>query len=273
MRILLLLLTLLGLAVGLVLNSDLLCARFEPPVASPAQRAARVGVLGASASAGAGTALPLAAYLSATLPPESQVFDHTDPDLARSPRARGENAIHALERDEPTLVVAVDFVFWFAHSVRLSRARRDAVAQALGLLDRFECPLVVGDLPSLATNEIPAETRPGPTELAALNAEIRAWAAERENVEVLSLSGAQTLQADWLQSDGLHPNSAGLEELSRRTLVAAGLGELGWRFDPARLEDEEHGDAGLRINVVNERGERIRDGELRFSFRWTDLLK
>lgn len=273
MRILLILLTLLGLGVGLVLNSDLLCARFEPPIGSPEQQAARVGVLGASASAGAGAALPLAAYLSATLPPESQVFDHTDPDLSRNPRVRGERAVRALERDEPTLLVAVDFVFWFAHSVRLSRARRDAVAQALGLLDRFECPLVVGDLPSLDTDEIPADARPGPTELAALNAQIRAWAEERENVQVLPLSGAQTLHTDWLQSDGLHPNAKGLEELSRRTLVAAGLADLGWRFDPARLPTEENGETGLRIDVVNERGERVRDGELRFSFRWTELLK
>jgi len=269
-RILLLLLTLLGLGVGLVLNSDLLCARVEPPVAGPEHRAARVGVLGASA--GVRDALPLAAYLSATLPPESQVFDHTDPDLSRSPRARGASAVAALEQDEPTLVVAVDFVFWFAHSVRLSRARRDAVAQALGLLDRFECPLVLGDLPSLATHDLLAESRPGATELAALNAEIRAWAAERENVEILPLSGTEALRKEWLQDDGLHPNAAGLEELSKRTLAVAGLGELGWRFDPARLATEERGQTGLRIDVVNERGERIRDGELRFSFRGADLL-
>ena len=120
---------------------------------------------------------------------DAVVIDHADPDLSRSPRTRGESAVRALLEAEPTLVVAVDFVFWFAHTSRLPRARRDDVDQALALLDHFEGRLVAGDLAALDTSTLPAAQRPGAEEVAALNARIHAWAEERSNVSIVELSG------------------------------------------------------------------------------------
>ena len=265
MRILLPFLILVGLGVALTWSSDLFRAPFEPPMASPHQLTERVGVLGASTSTGDGATPPLAAYLRATLPPDSLVLDHADPDLGHSPRARGASAVRALLLEDPTLVVALDFVFWFAHSESLARARRDSVARALSLLDHFACTVIVGDLPAPRTSGLPAEARPGPIELVALNEQIRSWAAERENVQLVRLSGSETLRTDWLQDDGFHPSAAGFTELSRRALSAAGLDEAGWVFDPARLEGASSAASTLRVEVVDERGSLLRDGELRFS--------
>ena len=273
MRILLPFLILVGLGVGLLLNSDLWRESGEPAAGvSPRPAIERVGVLGASASAGVGAANPLAAVLRATLPAEAEVLDRTDPDLARSPRARGERAVRALLEEQPTWVVAADFVFWFAHGAELARVRADDVDHALALLDLFSCPVVVGDLPTLETGEIPATRRPGPAELASLNARIRAWADARDHVSVLALSDPATLRPEWLQPDGLRPNEAGLVELAERAIAAAGLGEAGWHFDPARLGARESGPARLEIEVTDERNTRLRDGALRFSFRPPDRL-
>lgn len=269
MRILFPFLILSGLGAGLALNSNLWSAPAGLPSSTPAQLTARVGVLGASASAGVGAGHPLAAYLAASLPADAEVIDEADPDLSRSPRTRGESAVQALLEAEPTLVVAVDFVFWFGHTSRLARGRRDDVEQALALLDRFTGRVVVGDLATLDASELPAAQRPGAEERAALNARIVAWAKERANASVISLSGAQTLEPEWLQEDGFHPNEAGLAELARRSLAAAGLDSTGWSFDPARLEAASSGPTRLRVEVVDERGTPMRDGTLQFSFGTT----
>jgi hypothetical protein len=173
---------------------------------------------------------------------------------------------------KPTLVVAVDFVFGFAHTAALERTRRDDLDQALALLDRFSCRIVVGDLAALDASELTAAQHPDAAELASLNARILGWAKARPNVSVLELSGAQALKPAWLQDDGLHPNEPGLIELARRVLHAAGLGDAGWSFDPARLEPTGSGASGIRVEVVDERGRRARDGVLQFAFQGADLL-
>jgi hypothetical protein len=105
-------------------------------------------------------------------------------------------------RDQnPTLVVALDFLFWFGYGEIASEdARLAMLERGLGQLEGFDCPVLVGDFPDMQAALrgkshlarggpllMPAQV-PAPETLAKLNAKLAAWAAERPNVVLVPLS-------------------------------------------------------------------------------------
>lgn len=154
---------------------------------------------------------------------------------------------------KPTLVVALDFLFWFAHGVPSDDAsRRAAMDEGLGLLDHFSCPLVVGDLPdvSVAGERTPVIrlVLPSRETLTWANERIRQWVSKRNlttptllvplaDAVAAQLAGASLRIGDreyktdgLLQADRLHPTKDGEVMLSRlveQALVAGSLSRPG----------------------------------------------
>lgn len=149
--------------------------------------------------------------------------------------------IHALT-NHPTLVIGVDFPFWFCYGEGTNDAARlQRFDQGLKLLESIPCPLVLGDLPdaSAAVNKIlRPDQMPSLTAIAAANQRLNAWAAGRSQVVVVELStfmrqaatnraltiGGYTL-ADGttrmlLQNDALHPSPPGCAVLALAVLEA-----------------------------------------------------
>jgi hypothetical protein len=165
-------------------------------------------------------------------------------------------------------VVAIDFLFWFGYGTMDAKggeidneAERLALLEhGLGLLEDFECPLVLGDFPDMSAAVgkmlLPAQM-PAKSTLPLLSKRVREWAAEREHVRVLAIAEVvQQLGSDGetrigrhafpagtelLQPDQLHPTLeglAGVAQLVCDELIAAGF---------ARAEDFERDlDALLR---------------------------
>jgi len=50
---------------------------------------------------------------------------------------------------EPTAVLAVDFLFWFAYGEKPESRRAEDLEGALKLLEKFDVPVVVGTLPNM----------------------------------------------------------------------------------------------------------------------------
>lgn len=210
----------------------------EPPAPLSAELFARVAVLGASSAAGfnlqleTGTPTRLADFLDqALLVPHEVVFDGATELFFLDPEGIGESSVREALAARPSLVVAPDFLFWFFYGDgRTTAARRARLEHGLSLLDAFDCPLVIGDLPYMheaAGGMIPHIAMPMGDSFDAANARLRAWAAEREEVTVLPfVTMNQTLKSGlayrvgdfvWdpaelgglLQADHLHPNLAG----------------------------------------------------------------
>jgi hypothetical protein len=220
-----------------------------PPAAVPAVATSaileRPVVIGASLSAGfglyheVGEVVTLADVVDAALAaPHGPVQGFGNGFFFQAPLERGHEQIERARSQDPTLVVALDFLFWFGYGMPLTEPERLALLErGLELLGAVECPLLVGDFPDMRAAlesdfEIlgqrmiyPAQV-PAPATLALLNARLRAWAAERANVVVAPLAefaaltnaGAElefrgrTLaggRAAFLQRDLLHPNLAG----------------------------------------------------------------
>lgn len=248
---------------------------------------ARVALVGASATAGFGAIIDDGAGGSA-LTTLSHVFAAA---VNRRPRAIVSNGGHLMfftapmdvgaslvanaRSTGPTLVVAVDFLFWFGYGSRGADGRPiddemdrlDMLESGLAFLDAFECPLVVGDLPDMSPAiglMLSAAQVPAPDTLEILNARLHDWAAERPHVIVLPF--ARLVDAmrtnepfvvgdrSWpagsermlVQPDRLHPTPRGLVAVMQ--MVAHALLE---RFPQLRASDFEL-DPDLVIRRVQE---------------------
>ena len=178
---------------------------------------ARVIVLGSDLSDGfgleqkseAGVRTTLADIAEAALLAEhAPVRGQTSARMAVNTAANGRQLVGNARDRNPTLIVALDFLFWYGHGAQGSDAARMSLfEQGLAQLESFPCPIVVGDLPDLGAalggqspvlGGRPALTReqlPSAKAREELNERLQAWAADRPNVVVVPLS---TLYVDAL---------------------------------------------------------------------------
>lgn len=214
----------------------------------------RVVVIGASASAGFTMSEPfggtntdecqLSRYLDAAIKvPHAPVKNLANALLFLNPEAFGPLQVQAATNNHPTLVVGVDFLFWFCYgdgATDAERARR--FENGLKLLDAIHCPLVIGDIPdaSSATNTGIISIAQVPSEAArhAANRRLRQWAAKHPRVTIVPLAKFmrdtkanraiklhdQTVPAGktraLLQHDQLHPTPQGAAVLALGILDA-----------------------------------------------------
>lgn len=215
-----------------------------------------ISVIGASVSGGFVDPRPapdgsrnetvdLVRALSGVLPDdEVRVRQCANVAMYLNPEGFGKRAVERALKGDPDLVLAVDFVFWFGYG-RRAHSMESALTlqrQGLALLERFECPVVVGDYPDMASADprmLPPGAVPEPDVLAALNEGVRRWAEGRDNVRLFRVSEwghhirtdgyRVTLDdgevvarpEDLLQGDRLHMNRFGMALLAHRLLAEA----------------------------------------------------
>lgn len=184
-------------------------AQAAPPSA-PAKTGAlsRILVLGASLSQGfglerdVGAPVLFADVVEGTLRVEHEsVRSQAALLFFASPLSAARNAVTAGKACDPTLVVGIDFLFWFGYGAFPSEDDRMAMLEkGLALLETFSCPVLVGDFPDVGdASRDPArgggkgrllgeEQVPQPESLARLNRRLREWAAARKGVVVIPLA-------------------------------------------------------------------------------------
>lgn len=164
----------------------------------------KVVVVGASLSNGFSSGLKLASALDPGIAiGHKRVRDYSTSVFFMNPRRFGKQNMDRALKKKPSLLVALDFLFWYGYGyvyprdvadntgmrptkvelAKKSLAMRLAKFEAgLTQLDRYEGPLVLADLPDmtgadprmLSRNQIPTKT-----ELAALNKRLAAWVLAR----------------------------------------------------------------------------------------------
>ncbi len=161
-------------------------------------------VIGASVSHGFTVSEPLAAgpittelsldrYLNAALlaphdPPvnlANAMFFMMPDDIAHT---QVRNAL----TNNPTLVVGIDFLFWFCYGHGATDEDRIThFEKGLNLLESFQCPVMVGDIPDAAAavgRMLNPREVAGPKARAAANRRLAEWAALHKNVTVVPVS-------------------------------------------------------------------------------------
>lgn len=215
------------------------CLAFARADAAQAPSAVeRVVVVGASLSAGFGTDRSFASVLDASLRgPHQAPLGLGDELFFTSPLQIGPRQVSTAQDAEPTLVVAIDFLFWFGYgttdaqggAIELESERLELLERGLEILADIECPLVVGDFPDMSAAVgkmlLPGQM-PETSTLPLLSKRVREWAAGRKSTYVLPLSeivaklhadgevqiGRHTFPsgARLLQPDQLHPTLDGM---------------------------------------------------------------
>ncbi len=175
--------------------------------AEPTQPFDRIALIGASVTWGFGNQIeiPLETYTHhepvdladiidvMILKDHEIVVSGGDVAFFRTPRTSGARLAAEAAEAEPTLVLALDFLFWYGYGNRGTDlkshtgadSRLAMLERGLKELDRFTCPVVVFDFPDMSPAigiMLSSSQVPTPDELAALNTRLRDWAAERDNV-------------------------------------------------------------------------------------------
>ncbi len=232
----------------------------------PSAALSRCVVLGASASAGFGLSNAAGGSIDFSRVLGSLIAGLSEPPLDKAaqlffldPEGHGSRLVEEALFAEPSLVVAVDFLFWYAYgTVFRERDRLARLEAGLELVDRFACPVVIGKIPDMSDAVgimLSASQVPDPSTLATLNERIDAFAAQRRHVivapvvrflddlaadrpiEIAGTSWPPGSRDELLQADHLHPTLTGLVVLGQLVLesVAQALGEL----DPAPRTDTD----------------------------------
>jgi hypothetical protein len=162
----------------------------------------RVAVLGASVSAGYGLAAELQAevdlgtILECALRAEPHsVVVAADSFFFTSPHTFGRRFLSKVEEANPTLVVALDYLFWFPFGPEPTEdARLAELEQGLTLLGELDCQLLIGDIPDISQAlegrgpfGIPLVTPDllaAPETIVKLNERLHQWAKERGRVAI-----------------------------------------------------------------------------------------
>jgi hypothetical protein len=162
----------------------------------------RIAVIGASVSAG--FSYPPAKNVSAKLAEiieKSLVVPH-EPLLSAAydvfflhPEQCGTLALEKAREFQPTLVVALDYLFWYGYGhVEADSERLERLEKGLKNLESFQCPVLVGDFPDMSpalkarVKMISRDQVPSQPALRKLNDRVKEWAAERKNVILVPLA-------------------------------------------------------------------------------------
>ncbi len=108
------------------------------------------------------------------------------------PDASGNTQVRQAMTNHPSLVVGIDFLFWFCYGdANTSQDRLAHFEKGLKLLEAVDCPLILGDIPdaSAATNGMLSPDQvPGTNVLVAANRRLKEWAAQHKQVTVVPLA-------------------------------------------------------------------------------------
>jgi hypothetical protein len=167
----------------------------------------RILVLGASLSHGYGLEREVGASVHLSDVVEASLRGGHEPVRSQAallffvdPLSTGRSEVAASKTVEPTLVVGIDFLFWFGYGAFPADADRMAMLdKGLALLEVFSCPVMVGDFPDVADASrdpsrggekgrlLGPEQVPQPETLKKLNGRLHAWASTHPNVVVVPL--------------------------------------------------------------------------------------
>jgi hypothetical protein len=244
------------------------------PASAPATKPAsapcdRIVVIGASASAGFG--LDGGTEGKPTLARAIDVMLHRAPGTTRdfstemfflAPSTTARNTVEKALALEPTLVIGLDFLFWFGYgSMRNESERLTTMDEGLKLLELFSCPILIATLPDMseAIGKMLAEAQvPKFETLEELNEKIESWVDDRPNAALVPLPElvamvrlglpvkvrGKELPGDFhvLQSDRLHPTVGGLAVLTELSMDALAKKKLtlpaNLIWDPVQLEKD-----------------------------------
>lgn len=160
----------------------------------------RVAIVGASMSAGFGldpeagpfsgqeSKVQLAQIVEASIVgPHEPVHNGATMMFFTAPEPTAKRSLATAKAAKPTVLVALDYLFWMGYGPGSDAKREERVTSALAMLEDFECPILLSDLPDFNASlpdpmMLPKESIPPAKTIVELNEKIGEWAKGRKNV-------------------------------------------------------------------------------------------
>jgi hypothetical protein len=224
--------------------------------------------------------------------PGMQVVSHASSGYFSDPVRFARESVRKTTEDAPTLVLAIDWMFWNAYGLRGRDSKRlqtcvdrlallESACATLQPLAESGVPIVLGDLPDMQLavegGMLNQAMIPDAECLRRLNEQLRTWAARYPNIALLDLAAlvrnvldkkpVRACNRDWcetdlgplLQRDRLHPTLNGT-----LAVVAASLDAADRRTDGAASRAFDLNPATIRERVSKQAAQRVdasaRDG-------------
>lgn len=223
----------------------LLRADTPPPKAPAPAPLAKPAVIGASVSAGVGldttadpfqgqeSKLRLSNVVDASIVgTHDAILDLASFMFFSAPKPTAKKSAKEVVEAKPSLVVAIDYLFWLGFGPGDEKARLERIEDGLKALEAVKSPLLLGDLPdfngvTVSRMMLAPESIPTRDVLAHLNARIAEWAKKRSNVVVVPIEETfrklnageeftvrgnafgKDARAKFMQKDGLHTTLEG----------------------------------------------------------------
>ncbi len=212
----------------------------------------RVVLLGASVTAGFSAAEPFGGsktseyqfgnFIEAGLIGSHEtIVTHANRFLFLKPKETMQKQVAATVSSKPTLVIALDALFWFCYGDSMTAEQRlERFSSGLELLEQINAPLVLGDIPdaSAAVGKMLSRAQmPERSTINKCNERLKAWAASRRNVTLFALS--EVLR------------KAGANEEIAFAGITWKNGETRAFLQPDRLHPSRHGLAAMAIGVLD----------------------
>ncbi len=248
----------------------------------------RIGVSGASVSAGFGTGTTLAhALATAQGRIADDRLDVSTSLLFMSPQEKSTALLPQLTHEKPTVIIALDQLFWFAYGRKELDQRRRDVTIALDLLEKLDLPVYVGDVPRMSNVSrmmLPPERIPSQDHVDNVNKLIHArcrklpdfhllplasWYESMQNGKTVTVNGSSVhfKKPELFNSDGLHVNRRGLALIT--LLIAESLIENKalkrsaiQMWDVNSLARHLQG-CSLKVRVEDVKGNKVESGEVK----------
>jgi hypothetical protein len=233
---------------------------------------ARIVIIGASVSHGFTASEPFGGpktkeyaldryFNAALLAPHEPPQNLANAMFFMLPDDMGHAQIRQALTNQPTLVIGIDFLFWFCYGHgQTDRDRLDHFEKGLKLLEAVDCPLIIGDIPDASAavyRMLSPREMPSPEARAAANRRLKQWAARHKQVTVVPLAEfmravaankaltmhghalARGTTRALLQNDRLHPSGRGCAALAVWVLDAFMAGQPRLEASHVRWDPEE----------------------------------
>jgi len=159
----------------------------------------RVVTIGASVSSGFGNNFPPAKVLDEAITvPHKKIHPANGIAFFLQPLRIGKMQVdRSMRSAQPTLVVGIDFLFWYGYGQMFGteeqKAEKRLARLEIGIkqLERYKCPVMVGDIPDMHgahPSMLPPRMIPTKKNIGLLNKRIHAWVKSKPNVTLLPLA-------------------------------------------------------------------------------------
>lgn len=192
----------------------------------------KIGVIGASVSAGFGSDYTLSEAIAAAVKVPVETTDFADNFFFSNYKSSSPKSVAKMKAKKVDVIVALDYLFWFASGKKTLEERKEDISAAIGFLDGVTVPVLVGTVPEMRNVSrfmlrkdriIPAQ------EVVILNQHLKDLIATKKNIHLLPLatwieclnegkhvpgmehvSDEKLKKSDVFIADGLHLNRKGL---------------------------------------------------------------